>query len=158
VQNAPRRGARLQHLIRCAAEISCVRRATVTSSQRNEQFRAFNKSGARSCFDSRFRCISLGARVECFPAIAPTHSHRRESGRAQLRSDNDCVRQLRLLRSCSVSQRTASGSPIFQNSGVDFAVGRIAVSWRMHFRARAARVWLRHAACSRRPVGDATRG
>jgi hypothetical protein len=36
-------------------------------------------------------------------------------------------------------------------------VGRIAVSWRTHFRARAARARLARS-CSRRPVGDATRG
>src|SRR6266480_1311663 len=126
-------------LLRWVAEISCAGRSAVTSSQRNEHVRAFSKSRAGVYCDLRLHCVSLGACVECVPAIAPTLSHRRESRRAQLRSDNDCVGQLRSCCSPAAGQRTSPSRSIFQNSGVDSAVGQIAVSWRPHFRARAAR-------------------
>ena len=93
--------ARLQHLFRCAAEISCARRATATSSQRNEHVRAFNQSRARVHFDLRWRGISLGARAECFPATAPARPQGREPRRAQLRRDHDRLRQLRSCCSCA---------------------------------------------------------
>ena len=96
-------GARLQHLFRCAAEISCVRRATATSSQRNEHVRAFTKSRARVHCDLCWRCISLGARAECFPAIAPARPQGRKPGRAQLRRDHDRLWQLRSCRSYGTS-------------------------------------------------------
>jgi hypothetical protein len=153
---ALRTAKRLQFCVEFA-EISCARRATATSSQRNEQFRASNQSRTRVPCDLRWRGISLGPRSECFPAIAPACPQGCEPRRAQLRSDHDRLRQLRSCRLCSVSQRTCASGPLFQNSGVDSAVGRIAVSWRAHFRARAARARLARS-CSRRPVGDATRG
>ena len=130
-------------LLRWVAEISCAGRSAVTSSQRNEHVRAFSKSRAGVYCDLRLHCVSLGACVECVPAIAPTLSHRRESRRAQLRSDNDCVGQLRSCCSPAAGQRTSPSRSIFQNSGVDSAVGRIAVSGRAHFRARAARARLK---------------
>ena len=56
------------------AEISCARRVSVTSSQRNEHVRAFNKSRAHVHGHSRFRGICLGVSAECFTAIAPACS------------------------------------------------------------------------------------
>ena len=120
------------------AEISCAREDQVTRSQRNEHVGAFNKSRARLHCDLRLHGISLGARAECFPAIASALSHRCESCRAQLRGDNDRLGQLRSCRSSAIGQRSCSLRSVFQNSGVDSAVGRIAVSGRAHFRARAA--------------------
>ncbi len=148
VSNRPQAGGYSARLQRFGfsddlAEISCARRVSVTSSQRNEHVRAFTKSRTRVYCDLRFRRISLGARAECFPAIAPACPPGCQSRGAQLRSDNDRVGQLQLLRSCAVGQRTRPGRSLFQNSGVDSAVGRIAVSWRAHFRARAASALLK---------------
>src|SRR5207248_5274687 len=83
------------------AENPCTTRAQDTSSQRDERVCPFNKSRARSSRSIRFRGISLGARAECFTAIAPARPQGCESRRAQLRSDNDCVRQLQSRCSCA---------------------------------------------------------
>jgi len=125
---------------RCAdpAEKPCVRRDAVRRSQRNEHICAFDKSRTRVYCDLRFRGICLGARAECLSAIASPLSHRCESGRAQLRGDNDRLGQLRSCSSSATGQRSCSVRSLFQNSGVDSALGRIAVSWRVHLRARAA--------------------
>jgi hypothetical protein len=127
-----------QHWVVDLAEISCARRTRVRRSQRNEHVPAFNKSRARAYCDLRLRGISLGARAKCFATIAPARPQGCESRRAQLRSDNDRRRQLRSCRSSATGQCTRLSHSLFQNSGVDSAVGRIAVSWRVHFRTRAA--------------------
>ena len=132
-----------QHWVVDLAEISCARRTRVRRSQRNEHVPAFNKSRARAYCDLRLRGISLGARAECFAAIAPARPQGRESRRAQLCSDNDRLRQLRSCCSSATGRRTHSDRSFFQNLGVDAAVGPIAVSWRAHFRARAARALLK---------------
>ena len=123
---------------RHATEISCARHAQVTSSQGNGHVRAFTKSRARVDCNLRFRRICLGACAECFPAIAPARPQGCESCRAQLRSDNDRVRQLQSRCLSATGHRPGSGGSIFHNSGVDPVLGSIAVSRRAHLRARAA--------------------
>jgi len=85
-----------------------------------------------------FRGISLCACAERFSTIASAHPSGRESRGAQLRRDDDRLGQLRLRRSFAVSQRAGPGASVFRNSGVDPVLGSVAISWRMHFRARAA--------------------
>jgi len=134
---APRRCMR-----RDLAENSCARRVTVRNSQRHEDVRAFQRSSERVYCDLRFRGIPLGACAECFAAIASARPQRCESCRAHLRGDDDRLGQLRSCQSSAVGQRRCSGSSIFKNSGVDPVLGSIAVSWRMLFRACAARALL----------------
>ena len=119
-------------------EISCAIFTPDRRSQRNEHIRASDPSRARICRGISLRGISLGVRAERRPTIASARPHGREPSRPQLRGYDDCVGQLRSRCSCAVAQRTRSGRSIFENSGVDSAVGRIAVSWRMHFRACAS--------------------
>ena len=52
--------------------------------------------------------------------------------------NDDRLWQLRSRCSSATGQRAGALRSLFQNSGVDSAVGRVAVSWRLHFRARAA--------------------
>ena len=118
--------------------MSCARCVTVRNSQRHEDVRAFKKSWERICCSLRFRGIPLGARPECFPAIPPARAQGYESRRAHLCGDHHCFRQLQPCCSCNVGQCTNPGASIFQNSGVDSALGSVAVSWRTHFRARAS--------------------
>jgi hypothetical protein len=120
------------------AEISCVIRGAVTNSQRNEHVRAPDKPRACNCRGICLCGIFLGARAECFTATAPVPPQRCEPRRAQLRGDNDRFRQLRSCRASGIGQRTLSVHSLLQNSGVDSAVGRIAVSRRIRLRARAA--------------------
>ncbi len=120
------------------AEISCVMRGAVTSSRWNEHIHAFDKSRTRVCCGLRFGGISLGARAERFTTITPARPQGCESCRTQLRGDDDRLRQLRSCRSSATGQRAGAFRSLFQNSGVDSAVGRIAVSWRKRLRARAA--------------------
>jgi len=139
-QSSFRSGRRNQHassLYSQTSEISCARRCAVTSSQCNEHLRAFDKSRARVYCALRFRGICLGARAECLSAIASPLSHRCEPRRAQLRGDDHRLGQLRSCRSSTAGQRSCFVRSFFQNSGTDLAVGRIAVSWRVHLRARA---------------------
>ena len=119
-------------------EIACARWPPDRRSQRNEHVRASDNSQARICRGICLRGISLGVRAERCPAIARARPHGREPRRPQLRGYDDGVGQLRSRCSCAVAQRTHSGRSIFENSGADSAVGRIAFSWRIHFRARAA--------------------
>jgi hypothetical protein len=119
-------------------EFSCGKPALERSSHRNEHQLAFNELQACICRGICLRGISVGARAECFPAIAPAPAYGREPRRARLCRHDDCVGQLQLFCPCPVGDGICSGRSIFENSGVDSAVGRIAVSWRMHFRARAA--------------------
>jgi hypothetical protein len=119
-------------------EFSCGKPALERSSHRNEHQLAFNELQACMCRGICLRGISVGARAECFPAIAPAPAYGREPRRARLCRHDDCVGQLQLFCPCPVGDRTSSGYSIFESSGVDSAVGRIAFSWRMHFRACAA--------------------
>ncbi len=124
------------------AEMSCARCITVRNSHRHEDVRAFKKSWARMHCRLRFRSIFLDTRAGCFPATAPARPRGCKSRRSQLRSDDDRIGQLRSCCSCAVGQRTCPVASIFKNSGVGPVLGSIAVSWRVHFRACAARARL----------------
>ena len=86
--------------------------------------------------------FSLGAGAERFATIAPARSSGRKSRGSRLRSYDGCLRQLRSFSSRSARQRTGPRRSIFSNSGSDSTVGRVGVSSRWHFRARAARALL----------------
>jgi hypothetical protein len=113
-------------------------RAPERKSRRNEQINALDTLRPRLHCDARFRGVFLGTRAECFPAISPASAPGFESCRAQLRGENDSLWQLRSRCSSAIGQRTGSLDSLFHNSGVDPVLGSIAVSWRMHFRARAS--------------------
>ena len=81
--------------LRKLGEISCVRLSSDTNSQRNEHVRAFNKSRACIRRALRFGRISVGSGAECIAAVAPACPPGRKSCRAQLRGDDDRLRQLR---------------------------------------------------------------
>ena len=132
-----------RHLTRAStrpilAEISCVTLSSDTNSQRNEHVGAFNKSRACIRRALRFGRISVGSGAECIAAVAPARPPGRKSCGAQLRGDDDSLRQLQSCCSCPVGQCTDPARSISKNSGVDPAVGSIAFSWRTHFRACAA--------------------
>ena len=55
-----------------------------------------------------------------------------------MRSDVRDLRQLQLLRPRALGERTSSGCAVFEGPGAASALGAVAFSWRMHFRARAA--------------------
>jgi len=121
------------------AEMSCATQTQEPSSNRDEQVEALNKP--RPCIGRRFHLsgISLDASLKRFAAIAPAFPSGREFCRAQLRCDNDRFRKLQSCISSAAGNRSCPDHSIFGNSGADSALGRIAVSRRMYFRARAAR-------------------
>jgi len=59
-----------------------------------------------------------------------------------VRRDLDRLRQLQSFRRCAAGQCAGSRRSIFDDSGAAPALGSIAISRRLHFRARATRALL----------------